>query len=1326
MTKKISIIIFLFLYLPVLSADDIKVVSSDKNSIIIEYSQIISDSTSITINNVEYKKINLYNGVPDSDLQYGDPDVQVRKVNIGVPSEVGNTIQILSSSTKRISGRLSPIPTPVLIDGTNSFEYKISESYNDYNNKELPVSLGEYNNVRNLGIQTVTINPVQFDASTNKIKLYYKITFKVTFASANQKVTLNDNFLERAVLNYDIAKNWGTRSRGLAKVNFESSVLATGTWYRFKAPTEGIYKITRDDLSSLGIDADNVDPRTIKIYNNGGYILPEDPEIEVPDNLVENAIYIAGEGDGSFDNSDYILFYGRGTDFYEYDSDEDEVVRMKHYYTKDNYYWITSGGDEGKRMETKNSSSSSTGYVQDYTEAFTFHEQDLLQLSEVLSGRRYFGESFNSNNKTVSIVNSLNNRISGSRIEYHFSFINSAERRVRLTITENDNSLYSSSLSYPNHTTDYEYGEETESTVSYSGDLTDDRSVVKFSFDASLSTDIGYLDYLEIKYERELYAANDTIVFFSKDTGAVIEYNLYDFSTSSIEVYDITDFSSVKKIENATISGGQFIFKAQEQFNAVSKYMGLNTNSYKSIEDAEQVDNTNIKGILEGSEYILVTTRDFSEHAERLETYRESQSPNKYSVQIVYIDQIFNEFNSGLYDPMAVRNFVKYAFENWNTQPYFFVLFGDSEYDFLNREGGEYNFLPTYQSEESLDEVDSYTTDEMFVRVTQDSKPDLCYARIPVYNDESAKIIIDKIIAYEANADKGIWQNQITLVADDRMKSTSQEDNLHTPQSEVLDSSYIPKHFNVNKIYLAKYPTVVTGLGRRKPEVNIAIIEAVNDGTILLNYIGHGSSKEWADERVLLRDVTIPQFENENYFFLTAATCEFGQFDLVGVQSGAEVMLFLENGGAIGEFVSARPVFSSNNARLNNIFYSNLISEANTIGDPITTGEAFFLTKLTGSNSPSNDRKFHLLGDPAVCLAVPEPLVKIDSVNGKSLEESVQIAALSTVKINGSVTDSQSNVNTSFNGEGIVTVFDSDITVSLEELGEGYTIKDQGGIIFNGGVTVENGKFQTEFVVPKDISYTNLNGKITSLLFDESSDFVGATENVIIGGTDSSVVDDNTGPEVEIFYDDISYENSYLVNSDFKLIVKLSDETGLNTTGTGIGHNLEGILNDEDTDPIDFTNSYAGDLNSGGKSGVIEHSFLNMEAGDYELKVKAWDVFNNLTEEESSFTVVNSDGLVIRNVVNYPNPFSSNTTFTFQQNLESSLNVRIKIYTIAGRLIKEINSDNIVDKFVKIDWDGRDEDGDVLANGTYLYNLIVESADGEFKENILGKLAVIK
>jgi hypothetical protein len=237
---------------------------------------------------------------------------------------------------------------------------------------------------------------------------------------------------------------------------------------------------------------------------------------------------------------------------------------------------------------------------------------------------------------------------------------------------------------------------------------------------------------------------------------------------------------------------------------------------------------------------------------------------------------------------------------------------------------------------------------------------------------------------------------------------------------------------------------------------------------------------------------------------------------------------------------------------------------------------------------------------------------------------------------------------------------------------------------------------------------------------------LGFTDKIIVGGTDSTTVNDGNGPEIDIYFDDPSYLNTYLINPDSRLIVMLSDETGINTTGTGVGHRLEGILNDNEANPIDFSGFFTGDLDAGGKSGEINYAFDNIETGDYKLDVKAWDVFNNFSRETAYFSVVTGDDLVIRDVYNYPNPFNSNTTFTFQQNLNSALNVEVKVYTIAGRLIKIIKEENVNERFVTINWDGRDDDGSQLANGTYLYKLKVVTSDGQFSKSILGKLAVIR
>ena len=590
---------------------------------------------------------------------------------------------------------------------------------------------------------------------------------------------------------------------------------------------------------------------------------------------------------------------------------------------------------------------------------------------------------------------------------------------------------------------------------------------------------------------------------------------------------------------------------------------------------------------------------------------------------------------------------------------------------------------------------------------------------------------MDKIIDYETTHEKGIWRNLITLVADDNLTTSGPDFAPNTQQSESLANNVIPESFDLNKIYLAAYPTVLTALGRTKPGVFDEIINSANRGTLIMNYIGHGSPELWAHERVFVKSVTIPLMHNDKYFFLTAATCDFGYYDIPGVQSATEELITKESSGAIGVFSATRPVYSSNNAYLNEAFFSSLLAAPrDTLNLPIAVGKAYMRAKIIGGGDLQNDNKYHLFGDPSLRLNMPQYLANFDSINGQNPSVDVQIKALSNTKIEGVIKKSATTNWDDFNGEGTLTVFDSKRQVKLDPLStpnNPYYMSVQGGIIFRGRISIIDGQFSSNFVVPKDISYENTNGKIIMYFSSQQEDGLGYTTKIVIGGTDSSTVNDNKGPELEIYFDDATSGNTALINPNSLLVVKLSDETGINTTGTGVGHKLEGILNEKFNSPIDFTNFFTGDLNAGGKTGSIHYQFNNLEPGDYQMQIKAWDVFNNPTSEIIYFTVVSGNDLFISDVYNYPNPFVSNTTFTFQKNsVNSSVDVLIKIYSVAGRLLRNLEAKNLSDNFIKVDWDGRDQDGNQIANGTYLYNLIVKSTDGAFNKNVLGKMAILR
>ncbi len=1335
MISKISrIIIFLFIPLYIFPQSDIKVISSNSTSIIIEYTPEYLDTGIVVYNSENFRRAAIKYGSASNNLP-GLPDQQVRALLLGIPGEFGNTIKVISYTYKFLAGKLLPNSTPHKKDNDfTEYSYELSADYYNPTEEGELVTFDDFGMMRSLPVQTFLIKPVYYDVAQNRIKIYTKILFQINYAAAKviNRNPVKDDLINDVVINYDVAKHWRKiEPKRVNKTTVVNSVLSSGTWYRFETENEGIYKITYSMLTSYGIDPAQVDPRTIKIYNNGGKMLPEAQNADTPADLIENAIIVSGEGDGKFDSGDYILFYGRGTDFWYTTPGSLQISRASHKYALKNYYWITAGGNQGKRMAEKSSVQSQPGLIVQSTRAFKYHEDDLISLAK--SGRNLFGDEFDQSNSSRTYMNLLDGLIPNSKINYKGAFVNSDYNNVLFEVGEHSTPIFSGYLFGTKNQdwSEYSKGYLNNFYGSFTGTLAENRSLLKFDYNTTQPAYKGYLDYFEIEYLRDFSAVNNQIIFYSPDSSAVVEYPLKGFSSSDISVFDVTDYSSVKKITNPVVwSGSEFKFRSTEQSKNISKYLGIEQSALLTPANPELIQNSNIIGIQPGAKFIVIANKEFKTQAEQFKQYKESEIPIPISTQLVYQDEIFNEFSGGLQDPVAIRNFIKYAYDNWQIQPEYVLLFGDGTYDYKNIEGGNQNknFIITFQTVESLHEVHSSTYDDFYVRVSgNDSYPDIAIGRLPIQNADDASVIISKIREYETGSNAGDWRNKLTFIADDAITIDGWEGAIHSGPSENVANSLLGS-YDIQKIYLSAYPRVLTSAGVRIPTANVDIINAMNSGNVIVNYVGHGNPRVWAHEIVFDKDVSIPQLNSSNYFFLSAATCDFGDFDKPSIQSGAEELFLKENGGSIGAFTAARLVFAQSNTALMTDLFDNIFGmPRDTLNYLSPIGKIIFKTKRRSGIDVANDQKYHLLCDPTLRLNVPHFSSSVDSINGVKPDGLSNIKALSKVSIKGHVVQPTGGAWNNFNGEGILSVYDSNREFRLMQ-GSTFLHKVtmQGGQIFKGRVSITNGEWEASFVVPKDISYENRNGKIVLYFTGENTDGIGYTNSFTVGGTDSGAVNDKAGPEVEIYFDDITSITANLANPNSKLIVKLFDESGLNTTGTGIGHKLEGILNENSNNAIDFTNYFIGDINAGGKSGKVEYKFNGLDLGDYKIDVKAWDVFNNFTTEAAYFNVVSGDDLVIRDVYNYPNPFKANTSFTFQQNLSRTIDVKIKVYTVAGRLIKNIEQTGLNDKFVAIDWDGRDEDGNLLANGAYLYKLIVKTTDGQYSQSVLGKIAVIR
>lgn len=1325
--------IFTFILLsaiPLLADQDIKVISSDTRSVTLEFTPKYTDTSSVIINNQSYRHISFGGGEVLNPQDFGMPAIPVASFSVGVPGESGNTIQVVSSDYVELQGRVAPVKKAVYKNGMLSYSNVISDKYQSYEMNDL-VSFGRFGMARSIPVQTVNVCPVQFDAAQNTIRIYKKIVIRINFAPAKTAAGVaakDEDLLKESILNYKAAKNFSisTPAHKLGKT-VVNSVLSNGRWFRFEVPQEGIYKITASFLKDQGIDPSSVDPKTIRIYNNGGKVLPEALRLNVPNDPVENAVYLnKTQDDGKFNSDDYVLFYGRTNQFFDYDTASHKVIRYFHPYSNSNYYWLTFGQGVSKKMQTVSSSAQNPDYVQATTKAFASWEVDLYKLMN--SGRQYVGEDFSETSSSRTYLTNLNGVVSGSQINYTFNFVNRSEYSAVVSLQENSTPVLSAYIggvgkdrlddpqSY--------YAISQVYNASYKSTLSEDRSMLKFTYKPSPgSQSTGYLNYFEIYYEKQLKAFNDAVLFYSYDTTGVNEFRLNGFTRSDIQVFDITDNANLKLISGAAISGGDCTFRAPSVKGRVSKYLAVASTAFQTPGKFTEMSNSNVHATPE-AKFIIITHKNFIDAANRLKAFKEGEAKFKISTSVVDVDQIFNEFSNGMKDVSAIRNFIRYAYDNWTVKPEYVLLLGDGDYDYKDLEKVGQNFVIPYESAESYYYINSYVSDDFYVTVAgNDNILDLAIGRINATTSVEAMDAVDKIIYYETKSDLGTWRNLITMVADDAYTSDGPEAAEHANQSETVSNSYIPKTFDQNKIYEEFYPTVATGTGRRKPAVNQAIIKAVNDGTLILNWIGHGNPEVWAHEYVFEKSVTIPQLVNNKLFFLIAATCDFGRYDAPGTQSSTELMILKPNSGSIGSFTAARTVYSGDNFELAKEFYSNLFRRDST-GYVQPVGKSYYATKM--NKNSINDLKFHLFGDPTLRLLVPVQAASVDSVNHKTPLLNVQLKALSKTKIDGSVKKPDGSLDGSFNGEGIVSVYDSQKLIAMKEYG-GSPATYQGGLLFRGMVSVKSGQFSTEFQMPKDISYENKNGKVVAYLYNGNRDnVVGYTNSIVVGGTDSSAVNDQKGPQIDITFDDAQNTSAYLISPNSVMDVKLKDDSGLNTTGTGIGHKITGILNGNESSPIDLSSYFVGDLNAGGKSGTIKYQFNGLETGDYKVQVRAWDIFNNSSEAEEHFTVVGGSDLVVRDVLNYPNPFSSNTTFTFQRNTSTPVDVKIKVYTIAGRMIREIEGMSITDKFVRIDWDGRDNDGNLLANGVYLYKLIVKSAGDENKQEVLGKLAVIR
>ncbi|MBK9254694.1 MAG: type IX secretion system sortase PorU [Saprospiraceae bacterium] len=1112
------------------------------------------------------------------------------------------------------------------------------------------------------------------------------------------------------------------------------SVLADGDVYRIEVDKTGIYRIDRTFLETrLGIDVSKINPRHIKLYGNGGGMLPESNASERPDDLTENRIYIEGEQDGRFDNNDYILFYGEGPDKWKMNTTESEYLFEKNIYDTKNYYFLKISESNGLRI-SNNSIPSQPAQIEmntfDFPQRFEADKINLLgaQAGTYGTGKEWYGDSFRTTrDRNYTSEFNFNDLDISQDINVKMLFAGRAavSSKVILTIGERNLERTISSVNVSNLESTYAQ----KITLSENIKISNANPSVRLQYPNVSSESDGWIDYIQITGKHFLKLTTNQKAFRNIDASKVnvAAFNLQGYSGQLI--WDITEPYAPSGV---IAQDNKIIFETKgknREFIAFSLSSGM-----FSPLSGGKIANQNLHDISD-EDMLVVYHSAFAPAVEKFINHRQSHSGLK--IRGAEMSQVYNEFSSGKTDPSAIRDMARLLLQR-NPQFKYLLLFGDGSYDYKNLMPNikNENFVPVYQTDQSLNSISGFPSDDYFGLLGDNEGVglkgglDLYVGRFPVKTIQEAEVAVAKIVHYDNSPDNfGDWRLRTGYAADDEDFNTHVRDmDDIARESEIRDDNY-----NQQKIYFDAFRQISTSGENRYPDANRLLNDNIIKGQVTLTYLGHGGFNGWAQERVLT--VTdIQKWNNYNSMaLLITATCSFAAYDDPAITSPAEFAFLNPNGGAIALFSTTRPVFTSSNKQLTSAVHELVFKKENgaapRLGQILSDGK----NKYQSDFFIENSRKFTLIGDPSMQIAMPKYDIITSKINGRQTNNQTDtLRALSKVTIEGFIADTDGSVLESFNGTIFPTLYDK--KARLQTLGNDATSPIFGfdvfrNIIFKGSASVKNGLWSFSFYVPKDINYTIGSGRLSLYATDEQkTDAGGVFTGFSIGGSGEGLLANDIPPDVELFMNDENFVHGGMTNQNPLLIANLSDDFGINVTGNAIGHDITAII-DDDNQNIIILNEFFQSTKDDFRSGVVKYPLSNLTKGQHNIRLKAWDISNNSTEKRIDFIVSDNSDDNLKHVLNYPNPFTTFTKFNFEHDLANTeLDVQINIYSISGKLVKTISDTRFTTGFRinDIPWDGRDDYESKLAKGVYLYKVKVTSKDLNLsRESSFEKLIIL-
>ncbi len=1162
------------------------------------------------------------------------------------------------------------------------------------------------------------INP---DLLPNKLEYYIASTMArdvlYTIFSISPIIKRNGSY--QKVLSFDISYKYGPQNRNNPP-EITNSVLATGQWFKFKVEKTGVYKMDKTFLNNLGMNTDGIDPRNLKVYGDGGQSLPLRNDQTRFFDLPENAIQVAGEEDGSFDGSDYILFYGTSTEGYVEENDSN-----LNPYSDDSYYYVTADGAPGKRVRPMVEPTGSVEFNITEFDDYQFHEED--EFSPTKLGRKWFGNRFDIENEQ-SYSFDFPNIVSGKPMRLIVKAAAASESATSMAVSVNSTSLDPLSFFALGDggllSLDFLDVQVPASNATVTVDLTYNN--------AGNPSSIGYLDYIGIWAVRQLAGAGGQLPFRYNAAATLSGVGEYQISNASefTQVWDVTDFQFITSKQN---EGNASSFGFKQTLGEVRNYVALNPNDYYVPTKIAQsvVQNQNLKGTIFKDEsgnfkdvdYIIIAPPFLIQPALRLAQHnKELQGLN---VKVVTTDKIYEEFSSGRQEISAIRNFIRYVYYNASTESKrikYLGILGDTSIDYKNRLPNNNNDVPTFQTLLGTSISNSFMSDDFFGNMDENEgtigssidtdKLDIAIGRIIADNVSLANAMVDKIIKYNAKSSYGNWRNNFVLISDDVDKPN--EDVLERNLDALGDTISMKKPFiNVKKIHSDAYQQQTSAGGNRYPEVNDAIKTAIEAGAIIIDYFGHGGEDGLAHEAIYTKE-TAQELKNiDNLPCIITVTCEFTKFDNPQRITAGELTFQNKDGGAISLVTTTRAVFIYVGVDFNERLADQLFGYGTET--PNTPAEGLRISK---TQIPANTRRVvFYIGDPAMPLAFPKKSIRLTKLNDVPIEQATDtLKALSKIKIEGQVVNAAGSLMTDYNGVLEAKIFDKNVmrrTLDNDNQNEFMDFTTLGEGLFNGQATVSNGVFEFEFVVPRDIQIPVGKGRVS--LYAKRNNILenqtGVNLDLDVGGLNENAPEDNEGPLIRLYMNDESFVSGGITDDSPILLAKLEDPNGINTA-SGIGHDIVAILDGDESNPFLLNEFYQAEVDDYTK-GTTHFKFRNLEDGLHTLTLKAWDVYNNSSTADIQFIVAGDGKLEISRVLNYPNPFVNYTEFWFNHNRpDETLEVQVQVFTVTGKVVWTKNatlppSGSFLSREIK--WDGRDDFGDRIGKGVYVYKITVRS-----------------